>query len=291
MTDGPETLPVPLEGTLERWAWEIITTDSLARKLSPGPAPTETDREVCSRRLVSPSRPGPLRAAKRSPRTPSPEALREPSLRARLLHTFVHHELQAAELMAWAILAWPDAPSAFRRGLSQIVIDELRHVELYASHMASLGVCYGDLPVRDWFWERIPAALTPAGFVATMGVGLEGANLDHCSRFARLFTEAGDPGGARVIATVGEEELPHVRFALYWLKRFSGVTEATFALWAREIVEPLSPWVLRGRPVDRDARRLAGFDEEFITAIENARPVRPLRRDETTETIETTEAV
>ena len=51
--------------------------------------------------------------------------------RARALHTFLHHELQAAELMAWAVLAFPDAPRAFRRGLLRIALDEVRHMRLY----------------------------------------------------------------------------------------------------------------------------------------------------------------
>src|SRR2546430_3572368 len=38
----------------------------------------------------------------RSAKSPGPVALRSARRRAQLVHTFLHHELQAAELMAWA---------------------------------------------------------------------------------------------------------------------------------------------------------------------------------------------
>lgn len=265
----------PPRDTLEGWAWELLTADDLARKLSPPPPPEATEPDAPPRRLTAPSRPAPLRVVERAPKTPAPEAMRDPAMRARVLHGFIHHEVQAAELMAWAILAWPDAPPAFRRGLAQIARDEARHVAMYSEHLERLGSRYGDLPVRDWFWQRLPTARDPSQFVATMGVGLEGANLDHAARFAQRFAAAGDPEGARVVALVGEEELPHVRFALRWLQRFAEAPAVTYALWAASLTPPLTPWVMRATPVDREARARAGFTPEFVSALEQAGPERP----------------
>lgn len=62
---------------------------------------------------------------------------------------------------------------------------------------------------------------TPAQFVVVLGVGFEGANLDHTLRFAERFRAIGDEAGARLQERVGEEEIPHVRFALRWLARWT----------------------------------------------------------------------
>src|SRR4051812_17966955 len=146
-------------------------------------------------RLTTPGRPPELVAARRGERTPKQEALEQPHYRARTLHTFLHHELQAAELMCWAILAFPAAPPSFRSGLAKIARDEVRHMRMYRDYLVTLGHAFGDFPVRDWFWERVPASKTPAHFVATLGMGFEGGNLDHTARFRDRFRASGDRRG------------------------------------------------------------------------------------------------
>jgi uncharacterized ferritin-like protein (DUF455 family) len=185
------------------------------------------------------------------------------------MHTFFHHELQAAELMGWAILAFPDTPLAFRRGLLRILEDERRHARMYADYLADLGHPVGSFGVRDWFWERVPRVTDAAGFVAVMGMGFEGANLDHSARFAAWFREAGDAAGGALQEQVGQEEIPHVRFALRWFERFTGAPP-TFEAWRRALPAPLTPLVMRGRPVHRGPRREAGMTDRFLDALERA---------------------
>ena len=164
--------------------------------------------------------------------------------------------------MCWALLAFPESPRAFREGLVRIALDEARHMGLYAKHLESLGHAFGDFPVRDWFWERVPSVESPAAYVAVMGIGFEGGNLDHASRFAARFREVGDVLGAEVQETVGREEVGHVRFALHWFERFTGSND--FEAWAAHLPPPLSPMLMRGDPVRADLRRRAGMSEEFV---------------------------
>jgi uncharacterized ferritin-like protein (DUF455 family) len=186
--------------------------------------------------------------------------------RARLVHTFLHHELQAAELMCWALLRFSDTPLGFRRGLLGVCRDEVRHMRLYRDYLADQGVAFGDFPVRDWFWQRVPACPTPLHFVATMGVGLEGGNLDHTARFAERFRACGDERGAELQQRVGQEEIAHVRFALKWYRHWS--QSETFSEWRSALPEPLSPILMRGRPLNAEARRRAGMSEEFVQQLE-----------------------
>ena len=288
--------PMPLDalppaGTLERWALDYICTLDLDEKLSPRPAPRALELDAPVRKISEPGRPVLLAKRGRPRKTPSAEALRSPARRAELMHTFWHHELQAAELFCWAILAFPHAPPAFRRGLARIATEETRHMRLYTAYLASLDYAIGAFPVHDWFWERIPSAPDPASFVAVMGLGFEAANLDHTARFAERFRIAGDVAGAELIERVGLEELAHVRFARRWFAYFSaaatlGATDRDFAprheeagarvrsdaidfaAWRAAIPAPLSPLVFRGKPIARAARLRAGLDVQFVDALE-----------------------
>jgi uncharacterized ferritin-like protein (DUF455 family) len=175
--------------------------------------------------------------------------------------------------MAWAVLAFPDAPREFRAGLVRIALDEVRHMHLYARQIERLGHRLGDFAVRDWFWERIVPCEAPVSFVAAMGLGFESANLEHTASFAARFREAGDEEGASVQELVGREELAHVRFAVRWFGEFARLLD--FDRWREALPRPLSPLLMRGRPLQRDARLRAGFPEAFLDRLDAWQPVSP----------------
>ena len=204
----------------------------------------------------------------KAPKSVRPGALRDPQRRAQQIHAFLHHELQAAELMAWARLAFADSPIEFRRGLLRIAGDEIRHMRLYRGHLRALGFEVGDFPVRDWFWLRVPRAETPAAFVALMGIGLEGGNLDHATEFARQFREVGDEEGARIQEQVAAEEVGHVRFAARWFAEFTGGLD--FDSWSAHIPPPVTPTMLRRKPINTRDRSRAGLDQEFLGRLEQS---------------------
>jgi uncharacterized ferritin-like protein (DUF455 family) len=160
-----------------------------------------------------------------------------------------------------------------KKGLLAVCQDELRHMGMYGAHLRTLGHAYGSFPVTDWFWHRVPQGTTPAHFVAAMGMGLEGGNLDHSRRFEQLFRAAGDEEGARIHAQVGEEEIPHVRFGLYWFRVLTG--DVAFETWREHLPAPLSPMIMRGKELDLDKRRRAGFPEPFLQELERWRSGAP----------------
>jgi uncharacterized ferritin-like protein (DUF455 family) len=248
-----------------------VQSEVLSVKLAPPPLPQLVLTTHAPLRLPRPGRPPELRRATEKTKTPRAGALRDPKKRAALLHTFLHHELQAAELMCWAVLAFPDTPLSFKRGLIGICHDEIRHMRLYSAHIESLGCAVGDFPVRDWFWSRVPAAQTPTAFVAAMGLGFEAANLDHTRRFSDRFRSVGDEAGARLQEVVAHEEIAHVAFAAHWFRQFEG--ELSFEGFCKALPEPLSPMVMRGDPIDRGARATAGLDETFLDELERWQPV------------------
>ena len=251
---------------VQAWARQYVLSDDLAYKLTPSPIPRNHNAFLPAERLTTPGRPPSLRPAPRRERTPRPEALREPRFRAKLMHAFFHHELQAAELMCWALLAFPDTPQAFRTGLMGICKDEIRHMHMYRGHIEKLGFAIGDFPVRDWFWKRVPLCKDATAFVALMGMGFEGGNLDLAPAFAERFRAVGDEAGALVQEHVAREEIPHVRFATHWFSMWTG--GCIFEDWIQHLPPPLSPAVLRGQQVSAELRMRAGMPAAFVQALQ-----------------------
>jgi len=256
-----EVEPVDVEG----WARRYILSSELGVKIEPGEPPGNWASSPTVERLERPGRPVELGAPARRKRKSSVHSLRDAEARARLLHSFWHHELQAAELMCWALLAFADAEPEFRRGLLGVCRDEMRHMRLYQRHIEALGYRLGAFGIRDWFWQRVPSCPSKLSFVALMGMGFEAANLEYAPNFANMFEEVGDDVGAEVQRRIAAEELSHVAFATHWFRRWTGGCD--FRTWCELLPPPLSPWVLRGQQLDLAARTKAGMSEEFLTAL------------------------
>jgi uncharacterized ferritin-like protein (DUF455 family) len=262
-----ETPLLPPEGTVERACWDLIAATSWEGKRAPrGGSWWE---EPVALRPSGPGRPAQLETLGRAPRTPRPGALRRPEARGALFVRFLHHELQAAELFAFGVLAFPETPRAFREGLVRLAQEELGHLALYRDHAERLGVDTDSMPIRDWFWTRVHGCERPEQFVAFLGLGLEGANLDHSARFAAAFRAAGDAEGAAILERVGRDEVRHVAFSRAWFERFTG-TPLSFDGWEAALPAPLSAGLFRGEPVQLEARAEAGLDAAFLEALVHA---------------------
>jgi uncharacterized ferritin-like protein (DUF455 family) len=265
---GAPAFAPPAAGSVEAWACEYVLATSLRHKLAPPAPPLAFEPQPVNRHLSAPGRPLELRLARRGMEVSSD--LSPPNARAKLLHTFFHHELQAAELMLWALLRFGDAEPAFRAGLLGICRDEIRHMNLYREQIERLGFRLGDFAVRDYFWKRVPTCTSKLAFVSLMGMGLEAANLEHASHFGERLRAAGDDEAAAVQELIGREELAHVRFAVTWFERWT--RGQSFDTWRGALPEPLSPLMMRGKSFDRSARLRAGMDEEFVNALERWQP-------------------
>ena len=96
---------------------------------------------------------------------PGVQRLERERERGRLLHFFANHELLATELMALALLRFPNAPTAFRRGVFQTLKDEQLHTRLYVQRMGQCGIEFGELPVSGYFWRSVTPMENPLDYV------------------------------------------------------------------------------------------------------------------------------
>ena len=261
--------------SIRAYARGIVSGTTLAAKLEPPTAELElTDREPALR-LAAPGRPRELAiASSRDVRVPPIAGMRDPAQRARILNALANHELQAIELFAWALLAFPDAPTAFRRGLVAVLADEQRHLDLYRGRLAALGHAFGDFPVTGHFWNKLDHLATPLAFVCAMGLTFENANLDFAGDYARAARACGDAATAAALDQVHVDEIRHVHFAYVWLRRLAGERDPWQA-YLEQVRPPLGPARARGAVFDRDARVRAGLDDAFIDALEAVAPTRP----------------
>lgn len=204
-------------------------------------------------------------------KVPPLSGMADPAQRARLLHGWFNHELQAVELFAWALLVFPDAPSAFRRGLLELLADEQRHARLYLGRLAGLGHGAGDFPVSAYLWDKRGSMHTPLRFVAAMCLVFEQANLDHTVDAAQAAREAGDGATADVLDRVHHEERRHVAFGLRWLERLAPDGRDPVDVWQESLDWPLRPALARGPVAHREPRVALDMPPEWLALVESAR--------------------
>jgi uncharacterized ferritin-like protein (DUF455 family) len=254
------------------YAEHIVRGERLADKLVPPPDGLELEDAGAPLRIEAPGRPPELRIVpvKRGI-VPPVIGMRDPAQRARILHALANHELQAIELFAWALLAFPAAPLAFRRGLVAILADEQRHFALYAERMAALSTTFGAHPVTGHFWNKLDHLTGPLEFVCAMGLTFENANLDFANDYATAARACGDVATAAALERVHTDEIAHVHFAWTWLRRLAPDADP-WAAYVAHTKHPIGPRRARGPTFDADARRRAGFSEDFIARLDDADP-------------------
>ena len=262
--------------TAHAFARALVVATELDAKLRPPPDGVTVDADGgVPERLAGPGRPAGLEMRRgRDVSVPPIEGMRDPDQRARILHALANHELQAAELFAWALCAFADAPRGFRAGLWKICTDEQRHCRAYFDRAAQLGRGPLDCPVSGHFWNQLDRLATPIGFVCTMGLTFENANLDLAAAYAAAARAAGDAETAALLDEVAADEVDHVRFAAVWLGKLAP-DETALAAYQRVVTFPLGAHRARGVAFDADARRRAGLADEFIAALAAAEPLRP----------------
>ncbi len=258
--------------TLQEYARAILLQPDLEAKLRPPPAGLE-DAPGAPERLA-PAREERLALA-RKVKVPRVAGMGDPRQRARILHAFANHELQAVELFAWAALAFPSAPTAFRRGLVAVLADEQRHLRLYIERLEAFGVRFGDYPLSGYFWKKTDGLTSPLAFVCAMGLSFEAANLDHSLAYATAARQAGDEESAALFERIHREEIAHVRFAWRWLCRLKPPGESAWDAFVAGLTWPLRPELSLGREPDWEARARAGLAPDFLAELHKLAPDGP----------------
>ena len=256
---------------LREFAGRVLFATNLEDKLRP---PEDITDEHPGPALAAPAAPGRPKNLHFKPsgsgksEFPGLHQLENKTERGRLLHFFGNHELLATELMALVLLRFPDAPPAFRQGLLQTLKDEQLHTRWYMDRMAACGLEFGELPVSGYFWRCVSPMENPMDYVASLCLTFEQANLDFAGHFARGFAAVGDADTAQLLGKIYRDEIGHVAYGLKWFRRWKHPGESDWDAFCRTLKFPLSPQRAKGFTLNREGRRAAGLDPEFIAQLE-----------------------
>jgi uncharacterized ferritin-like protein (DUF455 family) len=254
---------------LRDFAQRVLLSNDLGRKLDAPETPLTDIEPGSPLRPHLPGRPPELQFAARraSPAMPKAASFRDPARRGVAHHLMANHELQAAEVMAMMLLAFPDAPTAFRFGLADVLRDEQRHTRMHARRAGELGVPFGSLPVSGYIWSKARAFTSILDYLAGIPLTLEQRNLDHSLEFESWFLAVEDVKGAAIVRTIHVDEIRHVAFGLEWLRQLKSDEQSEFDAWSDHLHWPLRPEKAIGERFDRDSRRAAGMDEAFLSRL------------------------
>lgn len=254
---------------LREFAERILCSESLAIKLERVREPFTDDQPGEARRMVEPVRsPDLVFAPRRSaPTMPHPSTFTEPRKRAIAHHILANHELQALEVMAWVLLAFPDAPSAFRMGLTQVMADEQRHTRMHADQAQSLGIRFGELPVNCYIWKKSQQFQSVLDYLAGLPLTFEGRNLDHTLEFEAYFHAAGDAKSAAIMAAIHRDEIHHVAFGLEWLQKLKPADQSDWDAYVAHLHFPLRPDKAVGDSFHVEPRLAAGMSPDFVERL------------------------
>jgi uncharacterized ferritin-like protein (DUF455 family) len=256
---------------LREFAEQVLLSDQLEDKLQRPTSELTDNAPGEAVRIAVPVRPDNLQFAERrtAPAMPKPGAFVNDHKRAIAHHIMANHELQALEVMAMVLLAFPQAPAEFRMGLAKVMFDEQRHTRMHAQRAAEMGLTFGDLPVNSYIWQKATEYTSVLEYIAGLPLVFEGRNLDHTVEFEDIFLQHNDRRSAAIMRAIHKDEIRHVEFGMFWLRRLKPPGLSGFEVWQQNLRWPIRPSKAVGDTFQHQARLQAGMSQEFIDALQS----------------------
>jgi len=216
------------------------------------------------------------------------------------LHRHFNTEVQSLEIAAQSLADFPDAPWELRLAHARQCWDEARHAQVIARQLEAQGGRQGEFPIINYDWGVACAIDTLAGRLAVQNRTVEAGEMDLLKELRDAWGVADDRETALVMDGILADEIQHVRFANQWLKAEAArnprvlMQVAAAIAHIRAVTQAFEPEAgqtngagvsmdsldREGFALNFDDRRLAGFSDADLSALENAKPVASRRSDE-----------
>lgn len=195
-------------------------------------------------------------------------SVQSPEGRAVLLHALAHIEFNAVNLALDAVWRYPGMPEGFYRDWLRVAREEAYHFDLLNTHLGTLGHVYGDFPAHNGLWEM--AEKTREDLLARLALvprTLEARGLDASPLIRDKLISAGDKDGGAILDIILRDEIGHVAIGNHWFRYLCDQQGLDPVACYAELAQRYSAPKLRG-PFNLEARRLAGFDEAELAALQ-----------------------
>lgn len=187
--------------------------------------------------------------------------------KAALIHAVAHIEFNAIDLALDLVWRFDGMPDQFYLDWIRIASEEALHFSLLRNHLVTLGYDYGAFPAHNSLW--LMAEKTKADVLARIGLvprTLEARGLDVSPGVKEKLIGAGDHQGAALFDVILKDEIGHVLAGNRWYRYLCKKRDIDPVVTYAELVKKYDPPIIRA-PFNIEARRLAGFSEEEITAL------------------------
>lgn len=195
-------------------------------------------------------------------------SLRTPEGRASLIHSIVHIEMNAIDLALDVVARFAGMPDGFYLDWIAIAKEEALHFTMLREHLNTYDFDYGDFDAHNSLWDM--AERTKGDILARVALvprTLEARGLDASPQVKKKLVGAGDVKAGEILDLILRDEIGHVAVGnkwYRWLCELRGLEPiSTYA----GLVQKYEPPKLR-RPFNLEARRLAGFDEVELQALQ-----------------------
>jgi uncharacterized ferritin-like protein (DUF455 family) len=187
--------------------------------------------------------------------------------RGALLHAITHIEFNAINLALDAIWRFPGMPGAYYLDWLEVASEEALHFTLLRDHLRTLGYDYGSFEAHDGLWTM--TRRTAHDIVARMALvprTLEARGLDAAPPLQAKLARAGDHRAVEILDIILRDEVGHVAIGNRWYRTLCeqrGLDPMTLYPVLTERYDAPKP----RPPFNLDARRLAGFTESELEAL------------------------
>jgi uncharacterized ferritin-like protein (DUF455 family) len=205
------------------------------------------------------------------PRNLHRRKISSPEGHAALIHSICHIEFNAINLALDAVYRFHAMPDRYYSDWLQVAEEEALHFKLLSNHLQDMGYFYGDFPAHNGLWEMtMKTAHDPLIRMALVPRVLEARGLDVTPGIINKLESVGDSRAIEILNIIQRDEIGHVEIGTRWfhyLCELRGLdAESTF----RTLLEQYMKGPIKG-PLDRDARRRAGFSEAELDYLEGVK--------------------
>ncbi len=205
-----------------------------------------------------------------SPRDLPRRKLTSPEGHAALIHSICHIEFNAINLALDAVYRFRDLPTGFYTDWLRVAKEEAYHFGLLRDHLRSLDYDYGDFDAHNGLWEMaVDTAHDPMIRMALVPRVLEARGLDVTPGIMHKLAEIGDEQAVEILKIIQRDEVGHVEIGTRWFRYLCEQRKLEPEKTFQDLLSQYMKGNIKG-PLDRAARRQAGFTEAELDYLEGA---------------------